>query len=146
MAAFLADTNVLLRIVDPGSPEHEVAISYVAELQRKGEAIYHVAQNLYEFWAVATRPIASNGLGWDSERTKQEIEELQERFSVLPESDLILGKWLELDANFRIQGKRCHDARLAAVILINKLDHLLTFNDTDFTSLPVSVIRPDQLI
>ena len=145
MAAFLADTNVLLRIVDPGSPEHEVAIRSVADLQSKGDVVYLASQNLYEFWAVATRPVANNGLGWDSERAKQEIEDLQERFSLLHDSELILEKWLELVTTFRVQGKRPHDARLAAVLLVNHFDHLLTFNDTGFTSLPISVVRPDAL-
>jgi predicted nucleic acid-binding protein len=56
MAKYLADTNLLLRLIDPASPQHWVATNALAHLVDKGDEVYVTAQNFIEFWAVATRP------------------------------------------------------------------------------------------
>jgi hypothetical protein len=64
MARVLADTNLWLRIADPGSVQHAVAVGVVARLLEGGSEVLICPQNLVEFWTVATRPVFSNGLGW----------------------------------------------------------------------------------
>lgn len=83
MATYLADTNLLLRLADPASPQHPVATDALARLFRQGNEVFLTPQNFIEFWAVATRPVEVNGFGWNSERTAREVAELQERFSVV---------------------------------------------------------------
>jgi predicted nucleic acid-binding protein len=57
MTAYLLDTNVLLRFSDAASPVHATAVDAVAVLLSRGDRVYITAQNLIEFWAVATRPV-----------------------------------------------------------------------------------------
>jgi len=61
--SYLVDTNVLLRLVQKDSPMHPDARKAIILLRRQGVSLCIVPQNLIEFWAVATRPISSNGLG-----------------------------------------------------------------------------------
>ena len=58
MTSYLLDTNILLRASDPGSPKYMLTMSSLAKLLARGEPIYITAQNLIEFWGVATRPLS----------------------------------------------------------------------------------------
>jgi hypothetical protein len=51
----LLDTNILTRLAQHAHPMHAAARDAVAALQRAGETLRLVPQNLYEFWVVATR-------------------------------------------------------------------------------------------
>jgi predicted nucleic acid-binding protein len=59
--SWLLDTNVLLRLVDAGSPQHAVAEAAIEHLLAGGETVFISAQVLVEFWAVATRPEPADG-------------------------------------------------------------------------------------
>ena len=52
-------------------------------LLAREDELFMVAQNLIEFWAVATRPIANNGLGLTIVRAAQEITKLKALFANL---------------------------------------------------------------
>ncbi|NEQ66499.1 MAG: PIN domain-containing protein [Symploca sp. SIO2D2] len=68
---YLVDTNVLLRLVQKDSPMHPDARKSIILLRRQGVSLCIVPQNLIEFWAVATRPISSNGLGLSIDEASQ---------------------------------------------------------------------------
>jgi predicted nucleic acid-binding protein len=147
MASYLIDTNLLLRLADPEALQHSVATLALARLLGRGDEVYLTPQNLIEFWAVATRPVGANGFGWNRERTAQEVTDFQGRFPMLPDSAEIFPRWLELVTRLPVHGKRVHDARLAAVLEAHAIDHLITFNTTDFTVFPsLSLIDPRLLI
>lgn len=148
MATYLADTNLLLRLADPASPQHAIATQALARLFRKGDEVFLTPQNFIEFWAVATRPVDANGFGWNSERTAREVIELQKRFPLLPDSPDIFTRWLDLVKQLPIHGKRVHDARLVAVSQAHGMEHLITFNTSDFAAfkLAVSLIDPNSLV
>jgi predicted nucleic acid-binding protein len=59
----LLDTNVLLRSFEPASPHYATIQQAVAKLLADGATLFITAQNLIEFWAVATRLTAANGYG-----------------------------------------------------------------------------------
>src|ERR1035438_4900903 len=61
--ATLVDTNVLLRLLQPEHPQYAIASMALAGLRRQESDLCIARQNLVEFWAVATRPVAENGLG-----------------------------------------------------------------------------------
>jgi hypothetical protein len=42
-----------------------------------------VPQNIYEYWVVATRPIANNGLGFSAKHTESTVDAFLETFSLL---------------------------------------------------------------
>jgi len=52
----LLDTNLLTRITRSADPQAGLARAAVQTLLGRGERLIVVPQNLYEFWAVATRP------------------------------------------------------------------------------------------
>jgi predicted nucleic acid-binding protein len=66
----LLDTNVLARMTRSRDPQSGVARGAIQTLLGQGERLIVAPQNLYEFWAVATRPPGAppaghNGLGND---------------------------------------------------------------------------------
>jgi predicted nucleic acid-binding protein len=142
----LLDTNILLRTVDAGAPQHVMAKMAITGLVLQGHRPLITAQTLIEFWAVVTRPVEANGLGWSCERARQEIDEIQKRFPLLPDSPPVLGEWIELVLTARVIGKRTHDARLVAVMLAHGVKHLLTFNAADFKSfVTIVVVSPEPI-
>jgi predicted nucleic acid-binding protein len=146
MASYLCDTNLLLRLVDAGSPLQGTVAQALALLLRERHQVHITAQNLIEFWAVATRPVEANGLGWTRERTAQEVAELRKRFPLLGDSPAVFEEWLKLVESTPISGKRVHDARLAAVMKANGIEHLLTLNGGDFTAFTgLSIVNPVTL-
>jgi len=102
-----------------------------------------IGQNLIEFWAVATRPIASNGLGITPVQAEQELETLKVLFSILPDTTDILPRWEQLVVKHQVIGKQVHDARLVAAMLVHNVTHLLTFNTNDFKRFDeINVVSP----
>jgi predicted nucleic acid-binding protein len=146
MATYLADTNLLLRLADPTAPQHSMATQVFVQLLRRGDEIFLTPQNFIEFWAVATRPVAANGFGWNARRAVREVAELQERFPLLADTPEIFTRWLELVKQFSISGKRVHDARLVAVLQAHAVENLITFNTSDFAAFSfLSLVDPRAL-
>lgn len=54
----LVDTNILIRLAEPADPDHKTAVAAAAAVRAQGHELCLVPQNLYEFWAVSTRPAA----------------------------------------------------------------------------------------
>ena len=147
MGSYLADTNVLLRLADPASEQHAVATQALARLLSQGDEVDVTPQNFIELWAVATRPVEANGFGWTSERTAKEVTDLQERFPVLPDSPEVFMRWFELVKRLPVHGKRVHDARLVAVLQAHAVEHLVTFNPSDFAVFSfLSLTDPNSLL
>jgi predicted nucleic acid-binding protein len=147
MPSFVADTNVILRSIDPGSPHHPVATEAIATLLRRGDLIVLTAQILIEFWAVATRPRDVNGFGWSVERTSQEIAALRAQFPLLTDSDEVFPRWIELVNQHQLMGKRVHDARLIAVMKVHHISRLVTFNHAHFACFQdIELFSPHQII
>jgi len=75
----LLDTNILLRMIDRQHAASKL-VRKALEILRAGDHNLFIApQNLVEFWAVATRPASSNGLGL----SPQQVEALIIRFRIL---------------------------------------------------------------
>ena len=146
MASYLADTNVLLRLADTPSPLNRVAAGAVAGLFRQSHEVFITAQNMIEFWAVATRPRENNGFGWTCDRTRVQVHAMRQKFPFLPEGPEIFLQWATLVDTIPVSGKRAHDARLVAVLKTHRIDHLLTFNTWDFAVFTdISVVDPRTL-
>ncbi len=146
MTTYLLDTNVWLRTVQRESPQHSLAVEALATLLMQGDEVCITAQNVIEFWSVATRPVAANGLGWSVEVARQEIDRLQTQFPLLDETADVFGHWVSLVTAFQVIGRRVHDARLVAVMLAHDITHLLTFNHYDFRQFPITVVTPGDLL
>ena len=147
MAHYLADTNVLLRLSDTPARQNPIAAQAVARLFRENHDVFITAQNIIEFWAVATRPVEVNGLGWNPERARCEVAALLEKFPLLPDHPDIFPNWIRLVQDIPVFGKRVHDARLVAVMKTNAVEHLLIFNSGDFSLFPgLSIVEPRTLV
>lgn len=143
---YLADTNILLRWVTPADPQHSLAVNSVKALQHRGEVFYITPQNLIEFWAVATRPASANGLGMSPIEAEREVESLERLFPLVPDSPAVYTEWKRLVAAAGVSGVKVHDARLAAVMVVNGLTHVLTFNTDDFKRFPgVTAVNPQDV-
>lgn len=106
-----------------------------------------IAQNLIEFWSVATRPMANNGLDFSIARTIQEVAKLKTVFVVLPDTANILPEWERLVVNHQVLGKQVYDARLVAAMSVHHVTHLLTFNTDDFKRFTtITAVNPQSIL
>lgn len=129
----LIDTNVLVRVAEPGHLQHSVANSAIHALREAKQQLCLVPQVHYEFWSVVTRPVAANGLGMSSEQADDELGKLASPlFRLLRDERVIYSYWRELAKTYSARGKNAHDARLVAAMLRHGIRQILTFNTADF--------------
>jgi predicted nucleic acid-binding protein len=142
----LADTNILLRSLHPEHPHHLVAENALTALRLRRETLCLASQNLVEFWAVATRPRAENGLGMDASVAAREMVKLRRFFFLLAYTPEVLETWQRIVIDQGISGKQTHDAHLVAVMQANGVASVLTFNTGHFARFPgIHVLDPAQL-
>ena len=144
---WLADTNILLRSVQTSHPMYGDASRAVDVLLDRSDELCVIAQNLIEFWSVATRPMANNGLDFSIARTIQEVAKLKTVFVVLPDTANILPEWERLVVNHQVLGKQVYDARLVAAMSVHHVTHLLTFNTDDFKRFTtITAVNPQSIL
>ncbi len=145
--AILADTNILLRSVQPHHPHYAFVEHAFAFFHAQGEVLFVSLQNLIEFWAVATRPLVlENGLGMTTDAAANELAAIKDLFPILPEPPSIFQEWEELVITYKVSGKNAHDARLVAVMRLCGITKILTFNVSDFTRFAgIEAISPISL-
>jgi predicted nucleic acid-binding protein len=143
---YLVDTNVLLRIIQVSHSMHVDAARAAATLIDHGHNVFVIAQNLIEFWAVATRPESSNGLGLTVADTIAHIQTFKQAFAILPDSPDIFLEWERLVDQHKVIGRQVHDARLVAAMKVQNVTHLLTFNSDDFKRYSeITVVNPQDV-
>jgi predicted nucleic acid-binding protein len=141
----LLDANVLLRVAEPSHKQHKVTIQALETLQKLGHCII-ISQAMYEFWAVATRPISKNGLGFSVEDAESFIIKLKTMFEFWDGVNDTFETWLNLVKQHSISGVHAHDVRYAATVIQYDLDCLLTFNKKDFVDFPIHVQTPIDIV
>ena len=129
---YLVDTNVLLRSIQQANPMHADAKRAAATLTRQDQQLSIVAQNLIEFWAVATRPAVNNGLALSIDETTRHVATFKRVFTLLADNPDIFLDWERLVKQHKVIGRRVHDTRLVAAMNVHSVTHLLTFNTDDF--------------
>ncbi|KYC37044.1 twitching motility protein PilT [Scytonema hofmannii PCC 7110] len=145
--SYLVDTNLLLLSVEPHHPMYRDTVNAIAILRSTGQELFTTSQNLIEFWRSATRPAEKNGLGLSIAEAEIELQRLEELFPVLPDVPEIYPEWRRLIIEYGVIGVNVHDARLVAVMLVNRLTHILTFNTKDFTrySTEIAPVHPASI-
>ncbi|HKI32226.1 MAG TPA: hypothetical protein VKA46_10185 [Gemmataceae bacterium] len=126
------DANVLLRFSDPTAAQHPIAVAALSALRAQGHALRTLPQSIYEFWVVATRPVANDGLGLSAAECHQTLAGIQALFPLLPDPPALFAEWRILVVANACHGKVAHDARYVAALRAQGLTHLLTFNVADF--------------
>jgi predicted nucleic acid-binding protein len=147
VAAYLLDTNIVLRFSNPSDEQHELVVEAVATLLAQGDDCYLASQVLIEIWVVATRPTDVNGLGWSTGYVRKVIDELLERFPIAEEVPQVFLTWLDLVTDNDIKGKRTHDTRIIALMLAAEISHILTLDPHDFSGMSdIVVVHPQDII
>lgn len=141
----LCDTNVLLRSAKPDHSHHSIALEALSELRRRGDEPAVVPQCCYEYYAVATRPTDSNGLGMEPADAFGDLTDILNLFRLLRDERTVFESWQYLIAKHAVRGKAAHDARLVAAMLRHRVTHLLTFNTGDFARYTDTITILDPL-
>ena len=89
MAAYLVDTNVLLRFVKPDDRDYPLVRSAVSRLWIAGDDLCYTSQNLAEFWNTCTRPADRNGYGLSISETDRRARLVEDRFTFLEDSKAV---------------------------------------------------------
>ena len=139
----LLDTNILLRYARTADPAFATVDASVNTLHANGEVLCVVPQNIYEFWAVATRPIAANGLGLSVPECQLEVARIKRLFRFSPDLPTLFAEWEALVATHACHGRASFDARLVAAMRTHGITRLLTLNRADFARFPgVNILDP----
>jgi predicted nucleic acid-binding protein len=144
----LLDTNLLTRLANPARRDmHDLAEAAIEGIRIGGHVSCLLPQSIYEFWAVATRPLDANGLDMSPGEAREEVDSMLSLFPLLQDERAIFFRWLDLVTAHEVRGKPAHDARLVAAMLRHGLSCLLTFNTSDFARYSeVTAIHPEEAI
>lgn len=144
---YLLDSNVLLRSMEPGHPQHREAADSTDLLARQGHTLCLVPQDYYEHWVVSTRPVAQNGRGKTPDEVLAEFAFFDAHFATYPDTPGVSAEWRRLMATYKVTGKPSHDARFVAAMLTHGITHILTFNDQDFRRYSsITVVSPANVL
>lgn len=142
----LIDTNVLLRWARAADREHLVCRAAIEAAKRRGIPLLVTAQNLIEFWNVATRPADRNGFSLTPSKADAELALLERAFTIAPDTSAIYSQWRRLVVSVGVSGVQVHDARLAAAMIVHGVTHILTLNPRDFSRYPGIVpVHPSDI-
>lgn len=140
--SLLIDTNMLLRLAQAKHEQYQVALSGVARARRAGETFYVTPQNIAEFWAVATRPVAANGLGLTVAAAAARISMIERLFQLAADDPAIYPVWKGIVVTHQVSGTQVYDARLVAAMLVHGIAQIMTFNVADFSRYGIAVLHP----
>lgn len=145
--AVLVDSNILVYLANPQSPFYQQARDAISLLLQRGETLCVIAQNLIEFWIVATRPTKNNGLGLSVAQTQAEIVRVKGFFRLLDDTASIFAEWERLVAQHAVLGRNAYDARIAAAMNVYQVTTLLTVNKADFKRFQnITALEPKEVI
>ncbi len=139
----LLDTNILLRYASSVDPAFATVDAAITTLHARGEVLCVVPQNIYEFWAAATRPTAANGLGLTISECQVQVARVKRLFHSLADLPTLLVEWESLVVSHSCSGRSSFDARLVAAMQTHGMIRILTLNGTDFARFPgIAVLDP----
>lgn len=142
----MVDTNILTCLVQPAHPQHAAVLDALAALGRRGDEPCVVPQNIYEFWAVCSRPREQNGLGLCTAQILAEVAKVTTFFRLLRDERAIFPRWQSLVVDYDVRGKNTHDARLVAAALRHDWTHLFTLSAADFRRYKeIVLITPESI-
>jgi predicted nucleic acid-binding protein len=142
----LLDTNILLRYALATDPAFATVDAAISALQAHGEVLCAVPQNIYEFWAAATRPTAANGLGLTIPECQAQVARIKRLFRLLADMPTLLAAWEALVGAHACAGRTSFDARLVAAMQNHGMTRILTLNGADFARFPgITVLDPTTL-
>jgi len=145
----LVDSNVLCRLARRDDPQHEEARQAVRIAIEQGTELFVCPQVEREFWAVATRLRAENGLGMTPQEAAASLRDWRESvFQFSPDSPAVHATWEKLVAEHDVCGKQVHDAAIVAAAKAAGMDQVLTFNREHFQRFEreIAITTPREII
>jgi len=143
---YLADSNILLRLVKRDHPEYPLVRGAVSTLWEAGVRLGYTLQNMAEFWNASTRPIERNGFGLTIEETSSNAQEIERSFIFLADDEAVYREWRRIVVQYSVSGVQVHDARLAAAMYAHDITHILTFNGSDFNRFEgLTAVPPNEV-
>ncbi len=129
----LVDTNILLSATDQGRAEHHQALLILNEWTAHGTTLYSSGQIMREYLAVATRPVAGNGLGLKQSDALANVRAFRTRTILLTEDASVADRLRDVLGEIPCSGKQVHDANVVATMVVHGIDSLVTINVADFS-------------
>jgi predicted nucleic acid-binding protein len=146
-AAYLVDTNILLRLAQPDSPDHGVARQCADLLWAQGASLFYTSQNLAEFWNVCTRPADRNGFGFSVSETNERAGLVESQLVLAADSEATHREWRRIVVANRVSGIQVHDARPVAAMHVHRIENLLILNARDFHRYEdIVVVSPQNVL
>ena len=144
--SYLLDTNVLLRLYQPNSPEFSSIRRAVNSLHRANAPLYCFSQNMIEFWNVSTRPLGQNGYGLSPAETDEVAKQIEKAFTLLPDVEAIHHEWRRLVVEYGVSGTKVHDARIVAAMIVHGVRQILTLDSRDFARYSeIATVHPQNI-
>lgn len=125
----LVDTNILVAAIDEARSGHRHAVEFLANDERE---LIVTAQVIREFLAVATRPMAANGLGLSGAMAEANLDDLLIDVEIYADSGAAMDVLRGFVGREMAAGKQIHDAALVAQALHHRLDVIVTDNCRHF--------------
>jgi predicted nucleic acid-binding protein len=125
------DTNVLLRGLLTEMDNHEACDALLKRYWSQGTELWISGQVIREFIVQATHPRTMKDRLTISE-VIDEVQRIKRLFVVADDTVAVRDQLLDLLAQFPSEGRQVHDANIAATMLANGIDTLLTINTVDF--------------
>lgn len=133
ISSCLVDTNILLRMTRRSDPQHEIVNRAIFRLASDSTSLCYTHQNIAELWNAMTRPVARNGLGLSVADAEREVRAIESGMTFLADAESVYREWRRIIVQHSITGVQVHDARLAAVMYVYGISHVLTLNVADFS-------------
>lgn len=134
------DTNVFLAATDTNRDAHADAKKFLKDAVTGGWRAFATSQVSREYWVVATRPVEDNGLGLSPDDALHNTAAFQRMVQLLPEDRETHERLAGLVRSHELKGKRIHDANLIAVMAVNGLRRIKTYNPRDFRLFDVEIL------
>ena len=93
-----------------------------------------------------TRPVERNGLGLSVVEAEREVCAIEGGMSPLPDNEAVYREWRRIVVKHSVLGVQVHDARLAAVMYVHGVSHIVTLNVADFSRFDgLTALHPDSV-
>jgi len=146
LTSCLIDTNILLRMTRRSDPQHKLVDTALARLAGQDTMLHYAHQNISELWNAMTRPLDRNGLGMSVDDAELEVRAIESGMILLPDGEAVYHEWRRLVQQHRVLGVQVHDARLAAIMHVHSVHHILTLNVADFRRFHgINALHPNDL-
>lgn len=143
MNTYLIDTNILVYAYNIDSELHQKSLNILQDALDWKTKVFIADKNLYEFYAIIT----------DSRRVEKPvpIQEANDVVNFLKNSNIqiifptpkTIDILLPLLKNYKVKKQQIFDFILAAMIIENNIDTIITRNDKDFNKIKeINVFNP----